>query len=241
MERLCKLAKTMSVATQKPSVALSNEVCLRFLAQLTGCIAEVIDDGGDEQARDEEIEFNSHGLDGEQVEKLVLPVREPAYDLFYQFNTETTKCFWKICTNHGIFKPCAFAFRIQGDTLFGEIVAIIEHKESARTFAVIEKHPQETISWLNVESSLYENHMVDFAALYKDRQYNSNGRPLERDFITVSLYSVGGQIELVPFPHGEVSQQVKRLISSIAQTTCFLSLVCLTVSESLFFCIHRPI
>lgn len=108
MERLCKLAKTMSVATQKPSVALSNKACLRFLAQLTGCIAEVIDDCGDEQARDEEIEFNSHGLDGEQVEKLVLSVREPAYDLFYQFNTETTKCFRKICTNHGIFKPRAF-------------------------------------------------------------------------------------------------------------------------------------
>lgn len=102
------------------------------------------------------------------------------------------------------------AFRVQGDTLFGEIVAIIEHKESARTFAVIEKYPQETISWLKVESSLYENHMVDFAALYKDRQYNSNGRPLERDFITVSLDSVGGQIQLVPFAHGEVSQQVKK-------------------------------
>ncbi|KAA8906883.1 hypothetical protein TRICI_005067 [Trichomonascus ciferrii] len=70
MERMCKIAKQMSVATQKPLVPLANQVCLRFLAQLSGCYSKRKEMDADEGPEKEGIAFSNHKLAVDEVGKL---------------------------------------------------------------------------------------------------------------------------------------------------------------------------
>ncbi|KAA8909502.1 hypothetical protein TRICI_004483 [Trichomonascus ciferrii] len=219
MERMCKIPKQMSVATQKPLVALANQACLRFLAQLSGCCSKRKEMDADEGPEKEGIAFSDHKLAVDEVGKLEISLKVPTNDFYYKCNEHTTKFHRKVRTKRGAFTSRSIrpensrvAFRNYGKTLFGQIVAIVEPIESGLTFAVVERCPDEAISWMSAKPAvLYHGQsavgpMIDVAVFYKKHLIDYYP-PL---FVAVELDDLMALFYLVPYVYGDRIYPVKK-------------------------------